>query len=218
MLQLIGMLDSPYVRRTAISLATMEVEFEHRPLSVFSNFAEFQRINPAVKAPTLVLADGEILMDSNLIIQYAESLVPASQHLLPGSATELQPLLHIVSLALAACEKSVQLFYEVNLRPIEKQHQPWIERVTGQMQAACLLLEKKVQACPGFCAPQRFNQAQITAAVVWQFIQSALADVVHAEQFPYLQKLSQYAESSPVFLAFPPVGPGTGSGVGTAQI
>jgi glutathione S-transferase len=212
MLQLIGMLDSPYVRRTAISLAAMGVDFEHHPLSVFNNFARFQQINPAVKAPTLVLDDGSILMDSNLIIQYAESLVPASQRLLPVATTELQPLLQVVSLALAACEKAVQLFYEKNLRPLEKQHQPWIERVTGQMQAALLLLEEK---CQGHVAIEsQFNQAQITAAVVWQFVQSVLADVIPAEQFPHLQKLSQYAESSSLFLAFPPVGPGTGSGVG----
>lgn len=216
MLQLVGMLDSPYVRRTAISLAAMGVDFKHQPLSVFNNFSEFQSINPAVKAPTLVLGDGNILMDSTLIIQYAESLVPKSQHLLPAAATELQPLLQIVSLALAACEKAVQLFYEKNLRPIEKQHQPWVARVTGQMQAACLLLEEKWQACPAVVESQSVNQAQITSAVVWQFIQSVLPDVVPAEQFPHLQRLSQHAESLPLFLAFPPVGPGTGSGVATA--
>ncbi len=216
MLQLIGMLDSPYVRRTAISLAAMGVEFEHKPLSVFNNFVEFQQINPAVKAPTLVLDDGDILMDSNLIIRYAESLVPTECHLLPTAAKEVQPLLQIVSLALAACEKAVQLFYEQNLRPVEKQHQPWVERVTGQMQAACLLLEKKWCAHPIAVESQPLNQAQITSAVVWQFIQSVLADVVPAEQFPHLQELSQFAESSLVFLAFPPVGPGTGSGVSAA--
>lgn len=216
MLQLIGMLDSPYVRRTAISLAAMGVEFEHKPLSVFNNFLEFQQINPAVKAPTLVLDDGDILMDSNLIIRYAESLVPTECHLLPTAAKDVQPLLQIVSLALAACEKAVQLFYEQNLRPVEKQHQPWVERVTSQMQAACLLLEKKWQTHATALETQPLNQAQITSAVVWQFIQSVLADVVPAEQFPHLQKLSQFAESSPVFLAFPPVGPGTGSGVNAA--
>ena len=37
-MQLIGMLDSPYVRRTAISLRLLGVPFEHRSISVFSTF------------------------------------------------------------------------------------------------------------------------------------------------------------------------------------
>jgi hypothetical protein len=49
--------------------------------------------------------------------------------------------LQILGLALAACEKSVQIVYEHNLRPAEKQHAPWIERVTGQLLAAYTLLD-----------------------------------------------------------------------------
>jgi hypothetical protein len=65
--QLIGMLDSPYVRRVAISLRLLQVPFEHRSISVFSDFDQFAQINPVVKAPTLVCSDGEVLMDSTLI-------------------------------------------------------------------------------------------------------------------------------------------------------
>lgn len=57
-MQLIGMLDSPYVRRVAISLQLLGLEFEHRSLSVFRGFEAFSRINPAVRAPTLVCDDG----------------------------------------------------------------------------------------------------------------------------------------------------------------
>jgi len=34
-MQLIGMLDSPFVRRVAISLRLLDLPFEHRFLSVF---------------------------------------------------------------------------------------------------------------------------------------------------------------------------------------
>jgi glutathione S-transferase len=212
-MKLIGMLDSPYVRRTAISLAAMGIKFEHQALSVFNDFAEFQQINPAVKAPTLVLDNGETLMDSNLIIQYAESLVDEPRRLLPGATGELQPLLQVVSVALAACEKAVQLFYELNLRPPQKQHEPWVARVTGQLQGACALLEQKLSNIEIEILSPNLNQAQITAAVVWQFIQSVLADKLPAENYPRLQQLSRIAEAQPVFLTFPPQGPGTGAGV-----
>ena len=47
-MQLIGMLDSPYVRRVAISLQLLGLPFEHRSVSVFRGFDEFSRINPVV--------------------------------------------------------------------------------------------------------------------------------------------------------------------------
>jgi hypothetical protein len=43
MMKLIGMLDSPYVRRVAVSLALYGVEFEHLPLSVFSAVEPFAK-------------------------------------------------------------------------------------------------------------------------------------------------------------------------------
>lgn len=80
-MKLYGMLDSPYVRRVAISLDCYGAPFEHHPLSVFSDFEAFARINPVVKAPTLVLEDGTVLMDSNLILDHFEA--QASRPLLP---------------------------------------------------------------------------------------------------------------------------------------
>ncbi len=53
-MQLIGMLDSPYVRRVAILLKRLGLPFKHLPLSVFQDFDEFRQINPLVKAPTLL--------------------------------------------------------------------------------------------------------------------------------------------------------------------
>src|SRR5207237_6777612 len=62
-MQLIGMLDSPYVRRVAVSLQLLGVRFQHQSLSVFRTYTEFQKINPVVKAPTVVCDDGTVLMD-----------------------------------------------------------------------------------------------------------------------------------------------------------
>ncbi len=73
-MKLTGMLDSPYVRRAAISAKCLGSHWNTQSVSVFRHFEQFQRINPVVKAPTLVLDDGEVLMDSTLIIDYLEAL------------------------------------------------------------------------------------------------------------------------------------------------
>ena len=136
-MKLIGMMDSPYVRRVAVSLALYDVEFESQPLSVFSTFEEFSRQNPVVKAPTLVLDDDTALMDSTLILHYFESLADPAHKQLPQRPQALAEDLRLLGLILAASEKAVQHVYEHHLRPAEKQHQPWTERVTRQLLAAC---------------------------------------------------------------------------------
>ena len=88
-MQLIGMLDSPYVRRVAVSLQLLGLRFEHRSLSVFRTFEQFRAINPVVKAPTLVCDDGQMLMDSTLILEYAEALA-RSRSLMPADLAPLQ--------------------------------------------------------------------------------------------------------------------------------
>lgn len=192
-MKLIGMLDSPYVRRVAVSLQLLDLPFEHQSLSVFRGFDEFGHTNPVVKAPTLVCDDGTVLMDSTLILQYAEAL--AGRSLQPAEPKALAQALRTVGLALAACEKAVQIVYERGLRPADKQHAPWVARVTGQLLAACDGLEQAV--------PTRMDQAGVSTAVAWEFIQKMVSDVVPAARYPALVAFSQAAEALPAFAAAP---------------
>ena len=196
-MKLVGMLDSPYVRRVAISLDLYGVAFEHQSLSVFRTFDEFSQINPVVKAPTLVLDDGTVLMDSSLILDYLEALAPADKKLLPQAPAERAHDLQVLGLALAACEKSVQIVYEHNLRPAEKLHAPWLDRISGQLLAAYGLLDKRV------AGNDTLNQASLTAAVAWSFSQYTVASVVKAEAFPNLQRLAERLEQHPAFKKYP---------------
>jgi glutathione S-transferase len=202
-MQLIGMLDSPYVRRVAISLQLLGLPFEHRSISVFSTFAEFQRINPVVKAPTLVCDDGELLMDSTLILEYAEALAVPRRSLMPKTIAERRHTLSLIGLALAACEKSVQIIYERNLRPAEKQHEPWLTRVTGQLLAAYAALEAQLSRRPLAVGSASIDQAGVSAAVAWHFTQMTIPEVVAAADYPRLRDLSSRAEQLPEFRAAP---------------
>ena len=200
-MQLIGMLDSPYVRRIAISLQLLCLPFEHRSLSVFRTFDEFQRINPVVKAPTLVCDDGTVLMDSTLMLDYAEALAAPRRSLMPAAIADRQHALRVLGLALAACEKSVQIVYEHHVRPAEKWHAPWLDRVTGQLRAACDGLEAELARRPLGVDPM--DQAGVTTAVTWHFIQQMTASAAPAEGYPLLQAFSDAAERTPAFRAAP---------------
>ena len=200
-MQLIGMLDSPYVRRVAISLQLLGLPFEHRSLSVFRTFDQFRAINPVVKAPTLVCDDGTVLMDSTLILDYAEALA-APRSLLPQALPQRRAALRTIGLALAACEKSVQLVYERNLRPPEKQHEPWADRVIGQMHAAYGELEAELATHP-VAEARGIDAAGVTTAVAWHFTERMLPGTIKGAAYPNLRALSAWAEQLPEFAAAP---------------
>lgn len=216
-MKLIGMLDSPYVRRVAVTLQLLGVRFEHQSLSVFSTFDQFRQINPVVKAPTVVTGDGTVLMDSTLILQYAETLATPERRLTPSEPAALLRSLRVLGLALAACDKSVQIVYERNLRPDDKRHQPWVERVTLQLLSAFDALEAEQRARPLALGPRvagvdhgvdhgaghGIDHGAVMTAVAWHFVQRMLPDVVAAADYPLLSDLSARAEALPAFAAAP---------------
>lgn len=199
-MKLIGMLDSPYVRRVAICLQLQGITYEHLPLSVFRNMDAVREINPVIKVPTLVLDDGQVLMDSTLILQYLSLLRPdASVPALAGSVRALR----LTGLALAACEKAVQIVYERKLRPLDKQHAPWLERVSMQLHAAWRALEQECAQLPLPGETGNIDQAGVTIAVGWSFAQLKTPDIVKPADYPAVHAYTRSAETLPAFLATP---------------
>jgi glutathione S-transferase len=202
-LQLIGMLDSPYVRRVAIALLRLGLPFEHRPLSLFRHIDEFRAINPMLKAPTLIADDGAVLMDSSLIIDYAEGLASGAPRLTPSEPAARLRSYRINGLALAVNEKAVQVHYERTLRPPEKQHEPWLARVRGQLAAGLEALESEARAARTWLVGEDLMLADITVATAFAFTQHYVADVAPKALTPALAAFCRRAETLPEFRAAP---------------
>jgi len=205
-MQLIGMLDSPYVRRVAVSLQLLGLPFEHRSISVFRGFEAFRQISPVVKAPSLVCDDGSVLLDSSLILEHAEALAaalpPPRRSLMPADPAQRLRTLSLLGLALAACEKSVQVVYE-NLRPADRRHAPWFDRVSDQLRVAYGELEAAIERQPLAVGAGDIDQAGVSIAVAWRFTQALIPDVVDAAAHPRLAAHSAQAEALPAFRAAP---------------
>jgi len=157
---------------------------------VFRNFDKFSAINPVVKAPTLITDDGVVLMESSLIMEHIAEIAP--RQLMPADRAGHERALRQIGLGLAACEKSVSIIYECNQRPVEKQHQPWLDRISGQVLAAYRALE--AEASPDWFTGEDLMQPQITTAVAWRFTQHMVSELVPATDFPKLAVLSARAE------------------------
>ena len=201
-MQLIGMLDSPYVRRVAVALIAAGVAFEHRPISLFRHIDAFSKINPPLKAPTLVTDDGTALMDSTLILDYLAGVSPSVAALTPSAPAERLRSLRVTGLALAVMEKAVQRHYERALRPAEKLHQPWVDRIMGQLHAGLGALDRELPRS-GWIGGA-LGVADIAAACAHSFTVRMIGDVVDIQPYANLAAFSARAEALPAFRAAPP--------------
>lgn len=200
---LVGMPDSPYVRRCAVSMKLMGIAFEHQQVSVFRHFDRFRAINPVVKAPSFVCDDGTVLMDSTLILDYLEHCAAPSKALMPAGAAERQEALRLIGFALAACEKCVQIIYEKEQRPEDKRHGPWLARVAGQAIAAFDELERAAAKASPWLQGDRLGAADVIVACAWRFGQFRVSGEIPASKYPALAAYSQRAEALPEFASTP---------------
>ena len=211
---LIGMFDSPFVRRVAVSMKLLGIPFEHRNWSVGKDQAEIRRYNPLGRVPTLVLDDGETLVESSAILDYLDEFAGPARALLPARGAERRLALKLMSIATGAADKGVAQLYEGVFRPAEKRHEPWVERCRTQMNEGLAELERHAARLDrnGWLLGDRMTQADITVTAAVTFLHEALnLDVV---PFPALMRQVARCEALPAFREthlpfFKPQSPGT---------
>jgi glutathione S-transferase len=196
---LIGMFDSPYVRRVAVSLRRLGFEFEHANWSVGRDFEMIREYNPLGRVPTLVLDDGESLVESAAILDYLDELVGAERALLPTRGMERREALQLMAIATGAADKAVSQVYERAFRPVEKRHPPWVERCRAQMDGALEVLEVQCAKHPEdhWLIGNSLTQADITVTCAFNFIAQALA--LPAGLYPTLERHVDQCEQLPEF-------------------
>jgi glutathione S-transferase len=201
---LIGQLDSPYVRRVAVSLHLLGLPFERRPLSVFGNADEVRRFNPLGRVPILVLEDGEVLIDSSAILDHLDEVAGPDRALVPADGPRRRRALRLTALATGACDKAVALLYDRRLRPPDKHYAPWSDRLIGQLQGALSVLEKETGTGWYFEEFGRPTQADVTVAAMLGLLRLSLPDQLPKGRFPRLDGLLDRAEALPAFQATVP--------------
>ena len=122
---LIGQYDSPYVRRVAIALQIYGIEYEQRPWSVMRDAAKIAQYNPLRRVPTLILPDGQILLESHLILDALDEEVSDDVVLLPRRGPVRRRGLQICGLSLGLADKAVSLIYDGLFRDEGAPRQRW---------------------------------------------------------------------------------------------
>jgi glutathione S-transferase len=197
-MRLIGMLDSPFVRRVAVAMLMAEIPFEHEPLSIWRHADKFASLSPLQKAPSLIADDGAAIVDSGVILDYLSLSFPAMAALRPRGL----PALRALGVALTVMEKAVQLYYEHNVRSAGERSESWTARVRGQLETGLAGLDAAV---PELWFEDGPGHADIAAVCAFGFVRGALADRVDFAVYPRLAGFSGRAETLGPFRDAPPL-------------
>ncbi|MFZ2159530.1 MAG: glutathione S-transferase family protein [Bradyrhizobium sp.] len=182
---LIGQYDSPFVRRVAIALRLYGLPYEHRPWSTFGDADKIAAFNPLRRVPTLLLDDGEVLIESSAILDYLDELVGPEKAMIAEKGPARRHALKICALGSGLADKAVSLIYERVLR--KDQLELWVERCQAQIGGVLDLLEKEraAVATPWWFG-ERIGHADIMVACALRFTGEAHPALFPAARYPAL--------------------------------
>jgi glutathione S-transferase len=151
-----------------------------------------------MRVPTLMLDNGEVLIESHIILDYLDSLAPAQRAMFPAREPERHRALKIAALATSLADKAVSLFYERRLH--REVSDIWVDRCRSQISTVLAVLETDRGERPAtYWFGDCMSHADIAVAVVLRFLADAHPGLVAMAQFPALSAHGARLEALPVF-------------------
>jgi glutathione S-transferase len=200
---LIGQYDSPFVRRVAIAMRLYGIAFEHKPWSTFGDADKIAPYNPLLRVPTLVLDDGEALIESTAIIDHLDELARdqekiAGEAMLPSRGEARRRQLRFCALATGLGDKSVSLLYERVLR--KEQLELWVERCEAQIKGVLDVLEQaRAAVTTPWLNGDRIGHSDIAVACVLRFTREAHPHLFDGSRYQALAAHAARCEALPAF-------------------
>jgi glutathione S-transferase len=199
---LVGQYDSPYVRRVAVTLHLYGKNFTRNAISVFGDAAEMARIHPLVRIPSLVLDDGEVLIDSAAIIDHLDETMGPEMALTPRSGKERRRVLQATVAATGAIDKAGAVVYERHYHEGAHLNQEWEARCKGQLAGALGWLESQLKG--EWLTGPKMTQADIVAGCMVGYLKLRLPEALREGEYPELERHSMACEKMDAFVAARP--------------
>jgi glutathione S-transferase len=196
-MKLIGTYLSPYSRRVAAALISRGLPFEHEPVNGYREFEVASRYNPVAKVPSLVLDDGEVLIDSTAILDYLNELTPSAP-LIPAGSKARRTTLKLAAIGYGVYEQAASLSFRGREVP-EIEAKRWTAQILGGLRA---LDEAARDGGPLRATP--LDTATITAIVAVEYLARTNPDLEAVPAIPALAKLAaEYHDTPPFALTRP---------------
>ena len=198
-MKLLGPTRSPYVRRVAVSLNLMGLDWEHDPVAVFDDPDSLRPYNPLLRIPTVLLDGGEALVESYAILDALDEMA-GDKRLTPAAGKARRDVMRVTAMAVGAMDRTIWAVYEPRFRPKEKVEESWIahnrERALGGLQ---YLDGLAAEAGDGWLVGDSLSQADISAVCGFTFARFAHPPMKVAEACPALAGLAERCEATEAF-------------------
>jgi glutathione S-transferase len=208
---LIGQFDSPFVRRVAIAMEFCGFTYEHRPWSTFGDADLLAAFNPLRRVPTLVLDDGEALIDSFTILDWLDETIGPDQALIARGGPARRAAMKVCALGTGLADKAVSLLYERLLH--KETSQIWIDRCRAQLVGVLDALEaSRAASRSAYWFGETINHADIAVACAIRFTREAHPGLFDPANWPALERHAAHCEAQAAFRRIvqplsPPGGP-----------
>ena len=198
-MKLIGSLTSPYVRKVRVVMAEKKLDYQHELEDVWGN-DKIVKSNPLGKVPCLVLAGGEAIFDSRVIVEYLDTRSPVSR-LIPEGSRERIEVRTWEALADGLLDAAILARLEQTWpgRSAEQRCQPWIDRQMHKVTASVAAISTGLADKP-WCSGIHLSLADIAVGCALGYLDFRFPQVDWRGPHPNLAKLADKLATRPSFI------------------
>jgi glutathione S-transferase len=189
-MKLIGSLTSPYVRKVRIVMAEKKLDFKLELEDVWGS-DKILKSNPLGKVPCLVLAGGEALFDSRVIVEYLDTRSPVSR-LIPESSHERIEVRTWEALADGILDATILARLEQTWagRTAEQRSQAWVDRQLHKVEVSLSSISTGLADKP-WCGGIHMSLADIAVGCALGYLDFRFPQIDWRDQHPNLSRLAE---------------------------
>jgi glutathione S-transferase len=198
-MKLIGSLTSPYVRKVRIVMAEKKLDYQHELEDVWTS-DKIMASNPLGKVPCLVLAGGEALFDSRVIVEYLDTRSPVSR-LIPEGSRERIEVRTWEALADGIIDAAILARLEQTWagRSAEQRCSAWIERQLHKVDVSLDAVSTGLADKP-WCSGIHLSLADIAIGCALGYLTFRFPQIGWREAHTNLAKLADKLEARQSFI------------------
>ena len=200
-MKLLYSLTSPYARKVRVFAMEKRIEVEMVEVKLSDPDCPVIAHNPLGKIPVLVLADGENLFDSRVIVEYLDNRTPLAR-LIPQENLARIRVRRWEALADGVCDAAILALLE-SRRAEAQRDGSVIEKQMGKVQRGLNQLNAELGDAR-WCVDDTFSLADIALGCVLGWLDLRYAELGWREQYPNLvrhfnemMKRPSFSETAP---------------------
>lgn len=187
MMKLLYTINSPYARKVRIVAAEKHIEMTLEEVVLASPDCPVKQYNPLGKVPVLILADGDSLYDSRVIVEYLDNRTPLA-HLIPQDLGAKIKVRRWEALADGVCDAAVATMLEQR-KPAQVQDAALISKQLGKVTLGLQTLNNDLGKNK-WCVNGTFSLADIAVGCLLGYLNLRFATEFNLlADFPNLERL-----------------------------